>query len=135
MSSREPSGAASSTDPVTGVRFYGPSHPWGHDTSLWPYFPDVRIERSHYHAKSGGAQSADHDVHALHDPYRRAGARHRGSAVHGRGAAGQIDLVTGKRVTFAAFPWRWTKGDGCIVRLVALVDPSGRFRLESREDG
>ena len=44
---------------------------------------------------------------------------------------GQIDEVTGKRVTFAAFPWRWEKGDGCIVRLVAIVDPTGEYRIET----
>ena len=44
---------------------------------------------------------------------------------------GDINEVTGKRVTFAAFPWRWKKGDGCIVRLVAIVDPSGNFRIET----
>jgi len=44
---------------------------------------------------------------------------------------GDIDKVTGKRVTFAAFPWRWKKGDGCIVRLVAMVDPTGNFRIET----
>ena len=44
---------------------------------------------------------------------------------------GDIDKVTGKRVTFAAFPWRWKKGDGCIVRLVAITDPSGKFRIET----
>ena len=38
---------------VTGLRFYDLSHPWGHDAPLWPYFPDVKIERFHYHAKSG----------------------------------------------------------------------------------
>ncbi len=43
---------------------------------------------------------------------------------------GDIDAVTGKRVTIAAFPWRWMKGDGCIVRLVAMVDPSGDYRIE-----
>ena len=43
---------------------------------------------------------------------------------------GDIDAVTGKRVTFAAFPWRWRKGDGCIIRLVAMLDPSGEFRIE-----
>ena len=43
---------------------------------------------------------------------------------------GDIDAVTGKRVTFAAFPWRWKKGDGCIIRLVAMLDPSGEFRIE-----
>jgi kynurenine formamidase len=44
---------------------------------------------------------------------------------------GEIDKVTGKRVTFAGFPWRWTKGDGCIVRLVAILDPSGKYRIET----
>jgi hypothetical protein len=28
--------------------------------------------------------------------------------------------------------WRWKKkGDGCIVRLVAMLDPSGRLRIET----
>lgn len=44
---------------------------------------------------------------------------------------GDLDKVTGKRVTFAAFPWRWEKGDGCIVRLVAMIDPNQDFRIES----
>jgi kynurenine formamidase len=43
---------------------------------------------------------------------------------------GDIDAVTGHRVTFAAFPWRWMKGDGCIIRLVAMLDPTGEFRIE-----
>lgn len=42
---------------------------------------------------------------------------------------GDIDKVTGKRVTIAAFPWRWVGGDGCIVRMVAIVDPTGAYRL------
>lgn len=44
---------------------------------------------------------------------------------------GDLDEVTGKRVTFAAFPWRWQEGDGCIVRLVAMVDPTGEYRIET----
>jgi len=43
---------------------------------------------------------------------------------------GDIDEVTGKRVTIAGFPWRWVGGDGCIVRLVAILDPKGTFRIE-----
>jgi kynurenine formamidase len=35
---------------------------------------------------------------------------------------GDIDKVVGKRVTLAGFPIRWEKGDGSIVRLVAIVD-------------
>ena len=42
---------------------------------------------------------------------------------------GEIDQVTGKRVTIAAFPIRWVKGDGSIVRMVAIVDKNGKFRL------
>src|SRR5437763_13799553 len=43
----------SATDPATGLQFYDLSHPWGHNAPLWPYFPDVKIERFHYMAKSG----------------------------------------------------------------------------------
>ena len=35
---------------------------------------------------------------------------------------GDLDAVTGKRVTFAFFPWNWDRGDGCIIRLVAMID-------------
>lgn len=35
---------------------------------------------------------------------------------------GDLDKVTGTRCTFAGFPIRWMKGDGSIVRLVAIVD-------------
>ena len=41
------------TNGSDGLQFFDLSHPWGHDAPLWPYFPDVKIERFHYHAKSG----------------------------------------------------------------------------------
>jgi kynurenine formamidase len=44
---------------------------------------------------------------------------------------GDLDKVTGKRCTFAAFPWRWPGGDGCILRVLAVVDPDQRFRFET----
>jgi kynurenine formamidase len=256
-----------------GLRFYDLSHPWGHDAPLWPYFPDVKIERFHYHAKSGvlsqqittfmhctthtdapahvveGARFMDEvplssyfgtgvvvsipkekwevitaedlenarpeirpgdivivntgwhryygdsrkyfvespgtykeagewlrdrgvkgfgiDCQALDHPLGTAigpqpngplipGVLEEYKAHTGREAAddfpewepchrallgngivgfenvgGQIDEVTGQRVTFAAFPWRWEKGDGCIVRLVAIIDPNGEYRIET----
>ena len=43
---------------------------------------------------------------------------------------GDLDAITGKRCTFAAFPWRWVDGDGSGVRVVAMLDPDGDFRLE-----
>ncbi len=44
---------------------------------------------------------------------------------------GDIDKVTGKRVTFSFFPIRWTRGDGCIIRLVAILDPTEQYRIET----
>lgn len=35
---------------------------------------------------------------------------------------GDIEMVTGKRCTISAFPLRWYKGDGSIVRMVAFID-------------
>lgn len=46
---------------------------------------------------------------------------------------GDIDKVTGKRCTFMAFPWRWPEGEGCVVRVIALLDPDQRFRFEKGE--
>jgi kynurenine formamidase len=42
-----------------------------------------------------------------------------------------LDEVSGKRCTFQGFPWRWLEGDACVIRLVAILDPSGTVRLES----
>ena len=43
---------------------------------------------------------------------------------------GELDQVTGRRCTFMAFPWRWREGDGCTLRVVAALDPSGEYRME-----
>ena len=42
---------------------------------------------------------------------------------------GDLDQVTGNRCTFMAFTWRWPQGDGCSLRVVAVVDPAQRFRI------
>jgi kynurenine formamidase len=44
---------------------------------------------------------------------------------------GDVDDVNGKRCTFHAYPWRYFEGDACVVRLVAILDPSGDYRIES----
>jgi kynurenine formamidase len=44
---------------------------------------------------------------------------------------GDLDDVTGKRCTFQGFPWKWHEGDACVIRLVAMLDPSGTYRLAS----
>ena len=44
---------------------------------------------------------------------------------------GDLDKVTGKRCFFVAFPWRWPGGDGCIMRILAIVDPDQTFKFEN----
>lgn len=44
---------------------------------------------------------------------------------------GDLDEVTGKRCTFMVFPWRWPQGDGCVVRILAIIDPDQKFKFET----
>ncbi len=43
---------------------------------------------------------------------------------------GDLDSVTGMRCAFHAIPWYWPEGDACVIRLVAILDPTGEYRLE-----
>lgn len=44
---------------------------------------------------------------------------------------GDIDKISGKRVTFISIPLRWVGGDGSMIRLVAITDPEQTFRVET----
>ena len=48
-----------------------------------------------------------------------------------RDGSEHLDEVSGKRCTFQGFPWKWHEGDACVIRLVAIFDPSGNYRIES----
>lgn len=43
---------------------------------------------------------------------------------------GDLDRISGCRATFHAMPWKWIEGDACIVRLIAIFDPRGEYRIE-----
>jgi len=47
---------------------------------------------------------------------------------------GDVDLLLGKRATFAATPWKFEHGDACPVRFVAMLDPSGNCRIDSGKE-
>ncbi len=47
---------------------------------------------------------------------------------------GDVDAVSGMRCGFHAMPWNFSGADACFVRLVAILDPSGQYRLESGEE-
>jgi kynurenine formamidase len=44
---------------------------------------------------------------------------------------GDVDDLLGKRCTFHAQPWEWREGEACVIRLAAMLDPSGAYRIES----
>jgi kynurenine formamidase len=44
---------------------------------------------------------------------------------------GDVDVVGGARCAFQCYPWHWLEGDACVVRLTAIFDPSGEYRLEA----
>lgn len=43
---------------------------------------------------------------------------------------GDVADISGSRATFQCYPWRWMDGDACVVRFMAMVDPSGTCRIE-----
>ena len=43
---------------------------------------------------------------------------------------GSLGQVSGRRCSFHAYPWKWEGGDACIIRLMAITDPSGAYRIE-----
>jgi len=44
---------------------------------------------------------------------------------------GDVDLLAGKRATFAATPWKFKHGDACPIRFVGMADPSGKLRIDA----
>lgn len=42
---------------------------------------------------------------------------------------GDVAAVAGKRVTLQACPWKYFGGDACNIRLMAILDPAGQYRI------
>lgn len=43
---------------------------------------------------------------------------------------GDLADVAGRRCTVHAYPWRFRDGDACVIRLMAILDPGGAYRIE-----
>jgi kynurenine formamidase len=43
---------------------------------------------------------------------------------------GDLELLSGMRCTLQGYPWKWHEGDACVIRLVAMLDPKGKNRIE-----
>jgi kynurenine formamidase len=97
-------------------------------TSLGPHRNGPQMKRlaKAYEAETGRSALADFpDWNAAHRILLSAGV----PTVENVG--GDIDDLTGKRCTFQAYPWYWHEGDACPIRFVAILNPTGAYRLES----
>ncbi|ETX12118.1 hypothetical protein MUS1_00475 [Marinomonas ushuaiensis DSM 15871] len=44
---------------------------------------------------------------------------------------GDVNDMLGKEALLHALPWNWKEGDACPVRLVAITNPDGNYRIEN----
>ena len=88
--------------------------------------PQVKYVMQEYKQQTGREPKADH-------PEWRIAHRTllKGGVPTIESVGGDIGELVGKRVTLQGFPWNWAGGDACVIRLVALLDPSGQLMLES----
>ena len=105
-----------------GIDCQALDHPLGTAIGVQPNGPlDPRHRRGVRRATPAGAACAE-DFPIGSRATERSSAT---ASSASRTSAGRSMRSPASGCTFAAFPWRWVKGDGCIVRLVAIVDPTG----------
>jgi len=111
---------------LVGVDTATVDHPLA--TSIGPHRngPQIKYLLPEYKAATGREAIQDFpEWNAAHKVLLAAGI----PTVENVGA--DLDAVTGRRCTFQGFPWKWLEGDACVIRLVAMLDPSGGYRLEA----
>jgi kynurenine formamidase len=111
---------------LVGVDTATVDHPLA--TSIGPHRngPQIKYLLPEYKAATGREAIADFpEWNPAHKTLLKAGI----PTIENVGA--DLDAVTGKRCTFQGFPWKWHEGDACVIRLVAMFDPAGTYRLES----
>jgi kynurenine formamidase len=114
---------------LVGIDVQALDHPLG--TKLIAHGPGP----SHPHLMTEYRAETGHDVMDDFPLWEPAHKILMGNGIPGiENVGGELDKVTGRRCTFMAFPWRWTDGDGSGVRVVAVVDPDGSFRIEPTAD-
>lgn len=109
---------------LVGVDTATVDHPLA--TSLGPHRngPQMKYLAAQYKEGTGRDALKDHpEWNAAHVTLLKAGI----PTVENVG--GDVDEVSGMRCTFQGFPWDWHEGDANVIRLMAIFDPSGKYRL------
>jgi kynurenine formamidase len=109
---------------LVGIDTASIDHPMATSLGRHRNGPIVKRLPEMYEEATGGSCKRDHPVwNAAHKILLGAGI----PTIENAGGA--LAEVVGKRCTFQAFPWDWPRGDACVVRLTAILDASGEYRL------
>ncbi len=111
---------------LVGVDVQALDHPLG--TKLADHGPGP----SHWHLNAEYKEATGRDIAEDFPHWEPAHKIMMGNGIPGiENIGGDLDLVTGKRCAFMAFPWRWPQGEGCTLRVMAVIDPEQKFRIET----
>lgn len=114
-----------------GVRLFGidtpfVDHPLATSMGLHRGGPQMKRLPKYYEQQTGRGAKADFpEWNPAHRLLLGAGI----PTIENVGA--DLAEVTCKRCTFHAYPWRFAAGDACVIRLMAIFDPGGKYRIES----
>ncbi len=109
---------------LVGVDTPQVDHPLATSLGLHRNGPQMRRVPKSYETKTGRKAKEDFpDWNPAHRALLGAGI----PTVENVG--GDVGELAGKRCTFQAYPWNWPEGDACVIRFVAIVDPSGAYHL------
>ena len=100
-------------------------HPLATSLGLHRNGPQMKRLPKEYESVTGRSASADFpDWNPAHRILLAAGI----PTVENVG--GDVGDLLGRRCTLHAYPWNWHEGDACPIRFVAILDPSGAYRVE-----
>jgi kynurenine formamidase len=109
---------------LVGIDTAAIDHPLATSLGLHRNGPLIKDLARRYEAKTGRKASQDFPLwNPAHKALLAAGI----PTIENVG--GDASAAAGSRCTLHACPWRWTEGDACVVRLVAIKDPSDAYRL------
>jgi kynurenine formamidase len=110
---------------LVGIDTAAVDHPLATSLGLHRNGPQMKRLPKFYEAQTGRSAKADFpEWNPAHRILLKAGIP------INENVGGDLSEVSGKRCTFHAYPWRFKDGDACVIRLMAILDPSGSYRIE-----
>lgn len=111
---------------LVGIDTPAIDHPLATSLGLHRNGPLMRRLPSYYRAQTG---RDPHDDFPVWNPAHRLLLAANIPTIENVG--GDVASILNSRCMIHAAPWRWIDGDACVIRLMAIVDASGEYRIET----